>query len=265
VTETAAPTDLLHTHPELYAEYLPASGSEVVRFVQDAIDRFGGLSAKRILDVGCGLGREVAALAASGHRCEGLDASPEMISAARKAYPHLTFHLGDQRALPAHFQYDAVLSLGSALLHNKTLPDLRRTLRGFVRGLRPGGLLLVELRNGGHWLGASGQRDLTEEHHERVELSTGGQLDARLRYRLDLRRQLLLRSYDWWLPCGQHIEETLEQLLLLPGQLLDELATAGMTVLAAFSEPAAAEGQWSGAWPADDDLSGSRLHVVARR
>jgi SAM-dependent methyltransferase len=220
---------------------------------------------RRVLDVGCGLGRELAALSDLGYACEGLDASLEMITAARRAYPHLTFRLGDQRELAASQCYDLVLSLGSALLHNRTLPDLRRTLRGIAGCLRPGALLVVEIRNGGYWLSGPGQRDLTHEHREIRELSTGGRLGATVRYELDLRSQLLLRHYHWQLPDGSEVREVLEQLLLLPSQLLDELTAVGLVPLASFSEPAPAHGDWDSAvWPSQDQLCGPRLQAVAR-
>ncbi|HEX2300784.1 MAG TPA: class I SAM-dependent methyltransferase, partial [Pseudonocardiaceae bacterium] len=206
-----------------------------------------------------------AALSDLGYRCDGLDVSATMIGAARRRYPHLTFRLGDQRELAATEPYDVVLSLGSALLHNKTLPDLRRTLRGFTRCLRPGALLVIELRNGGYWLSGPGQRDLAQEHHEVRALSTGGLLGTTVRYELDLRRQLLLRQYRWELPDGSEVREMLAQLLLLPGHLLDELMAVGLVPLASFSEPAPAHGDWNPAvWPREDQLCDPRLQVVAR-
>src|SRR6202022_3303381 len=48
---------------------------------------------QRVLDLGCGTGRLLAALEPSVG--VGVDFSPAMIEEARRRYPHLEFHLGD--------------------------------------------------------------------------------------------------------------------------------------------------------------------------
>jgi SAM-dependent methyltransferase len=257
------PTDLLHTHPGLYAAYLPEAPG-ITAFVKTAIDHFNP-RASEVLDIGCGLGREIAALDAQGYRCVGLDASPAMAGAARQRYPHLNIELGDQRLLARTRVFDVVLSLGSALLHNKNLVDLRRTISGVASVLQPDGIVVVEARNGGYWLTGSGHRALATEHSDEAVVAPGKVLKASLRYRVDLRRQLLLRDYTWRLPDGTRVSETLEQLLLTPGHLLDEFQAAGLTPVSSFSEPAATDRFEVDGWPPDDELTGRRIHIVAVR
>src|SRR5256885_15515492 len=72
-----------------------------------------------ILDAGCGNGRHALRLADAGCRVVGLDRSPVLIGAARRAACAGTpprFVLGSYTALPfAPRTFDAVLWLGSAL------------------------------------------------------------------------------------------------------------------------------------------------------
>lgn len=53
----------------------------------------------RYLDIGCGSGNYTGALAATGLRIEGVDLSLEMLTKARKKYPHILFHQCDVRQL----------------------------------------------------------------------------------------------------------------------------------------------------------------------
>lgn len=54
---------------------------------------------ERILDLGCGTGHLTAQIAASGAHVTGVDRSPEMVAAARAAYPNLRFEIADARHL----------------------------------------------------------------------------------------------------------------------------------------------------------------------
>ncbi len=56
-------------------------------------------SNRRYLDVGCGSGNYTYALSTFGFEIEGVDSSFEMLSKARKKYPHLLFHSGDAMSL----------------------------------------------------------------------------------------------------------------------------------------------------------------------
>lgn len=95
-----------------------------------------------VLDVGCGLGRLTAKLAAGNREVIGLDLSPEMISRARQragAVPGATFLCGD--FLEQDFssrKFDCILT--SAFLHH--VPEDIAVPR-MVELLRPGGRLVI--------------------------------------------------------------------------------------------------------------------------
>lgn len=98
------------------------------------------LSGKRILDLGCGDGVLTKKLQQEGASVLGVDASPEMISAAQSSYPDLDFRVLDAHALPFESEFDVVFS--NAALHWMLDPD--RVLQGVSNALKPGGLFIAE-------------------------------------------------------------------------------------------------------------------------
>jgi trans-aconitate methyltransferase len=126
--------------PQLYA----ACASFVHRRAADLVPVLLPQPGERILDLGCGTGELTAAIAASGAEVVGLDASAEMLVAARQAFPGLRFELGDGQALAFRGEFDAVFS--NAALH--WMPRAAAVAEGVARALRPGGRFVAEL--GGH-------------------------------------------------------------------------------------------------------------------
>jgi len=88
------------------------------------------------LDVACGTGNYTAALAATGGRWHGLDASATMIAAARPKSALVSWHVADVTALPPGVPAVDGASCILALHH---FPDLPAALREVRRVLRPGG------------------------------------------------------------------------------------------------------------------------------
>ncbi|WP_255151387.1 class I SAM-dependent methyltransferase [Halorarius halobius] len=111
--------------------------------VVDLLDPAPG---ERILDVGCGTGHLTDRIAASGADVVGLDASPEMLEAARETYPDLRFVLGDARELPVSGPFDAAFS--NAALH--WIPEQDAVLESVASALRPGGRFVAELGGQGN-------------------------------------------------------------------------------------------------------------------
>jgi tellurite methyltransferase len=109
-------------------------------------------SARRVLDAGCGEGRNLVFLLRQGRECFGVDRAPGAIDdiralAARLA-PHLpptNFIAGELDALPWPDAYmDAIIC--SAVLHfSRDEAHFDRMLREMWRVLKPGGVFLARL------------------------------------------------------------------------------------------------------------------------
>jgi len=104
-----------------------------------------------VLDVGCGDGAHLRALAPHIDRGLGIDFSPRMIQSARRQTQHssLTFRVGDAERLASvpTASVDTVLCVG--VLEHLLRPA--RALQQMARVLKPSGRLVALTLNGAHW------------------------------------------------------------------------------------------------------------------
>jgi SAM-dependent methyltransferase len=135
-----------YDHPadvERYAAFSPGGLEVFERELVERCVRPGG----RILDVGCGAGREALDLARAGFRVLGLDVAPRMIEAARRRAEAeglaVELRVGSVTELTAPpGAFDAVFWAGS--YHHVPGQALRiETLRRIGRALAPDGVLLL--------------------------------------------------------------------------------------------------------------------------
>ena len=126
--------------PDLYGARAPY----VHRMAADLVDLLAPRAGERVLDLGCGAGELTSAIATAGATVVGVDASEEMIAAARRRAPELEFVVGDGQGLGYAAEFDAVFS--NAALH--WMPRADNVARGVARALRPGGRFVAEF--GGH-------------------------------------------------------------------------------------------------------------------
>jgi SAM-dependent methyltransferase len=99
---------------------------------------------ERILDLGCGDGVLSAEIAAAGAEVIGVDASAEMVAAARARGLDARVMAG--QALDFAETFDAVFS--NAALHWMKEPD--RVIAGVAQALRPGGRFVAEMGGEGN-------------------------------------------------------------------------------------------------------------------
>ncbi|MDI3385066.1 class I SAM-dependent methyltransferase [Streptomyces sp. B-S-A8] len=254
--------NLLTDNPELYEARFPDPDRLAGRWAEDTLRRYG--SGPRVLDLGCGTGRDAAHLHRAGRTVTGADLSDAMLSYARAQHPGPEYRRADLRqfALPGR-EFDAVVCLDSALLHCHTNAELDGFLAS-VRGcLTPGGLLVAELRNGAFFLGRT---ELLGAPRVDGFMWRGVAYESTTTLSVDRTAQLLRRTRVWTSDDGAApVEQRSAWRLLFPQELRHMLAGHGFEVLALHdgpgprSEPAWREGDAPGSVTDAD-----RLHLVAR-
>lgn len=96
-----------------------------------------------LADVACGTASHLAHLRAR-YAVRGLDASADMLAVARRKLPGISFEVADMAERAVEPPVWAILCLFSAIGYVHPEPRLRSAVSNFARGLRPGGVLIVE-------------------------------------------------------------------------------------------------------------------------
>ncbi|MGW1491210.1 class I SAM-dependent DNA methyltransferase [Streptomyces sp. NPDC002402] len=254
--------NLLTDNPALYEARFPDEARLAGRWAEDCLRRYG--AGPRVLDIGCGTGRDAAYLHRAGRAVVGADLSEAMLEHARAHHPGPEYVRADLRGFDlAARSFDAVVCLDSALLYCHTNDELDGFLASCRHCLAPGGLLVAEMRNGGFFLGRTELLDTASVN----ELSRQGvTYRSTTILRVDRAAQLLRRTRVWTADDGSPpVEQRSAWRLLFPQELRHLLAVHGFEVLALYdgpgprTEPPWREGDLPGA-TADAD----RLHLVAR-
>jgi len=127
---------------EIYAKYTED------KLVQFQLTRFESmLPGKKILDAGCGAGRDMMDFMADGFEVVGIDISEGLLKEAKKRVPNGKFKLGDFRKMTFRKStFDGVWAMAS--LFHLPKKDILTTLNEFNRVLKPRGILYVSVRRG---------------------------------------------------------------------------------------------------------------------
>ncbi|MDM7917516.1 MAG: methyltransferase domain-containing protein [Candidatus Eisenbacteria bacterium] len=125
-----------------------------IRTEIDALEpQLRALGIGTLLDAGCAVGGHSRELARRGFSVAGIDRSAAMIAEARKRTGRsklgIRFVQADltDAARIAGAPFDAILCLGNTIGSLRTEQERRAVLRSFCAGLRPGGLLVLQMRD----------------------------------------------------------------------------------------------------------------------
>jgi SAM-dependent methyltransferase len=142
------PEEVTRATYDRFADKWSATHEQPITFWQPELERFHRLLPKgKVIEIGTGSGRDAAELAKLGYDYTGVDNSPNLISAARQAYPKFNFL--EQSVYKLDFPADHFDGFWAAaiLLH---LPKkrVRAALRQIHRVLKKGGIGMISLRQG---------------------------------------------------------------------------------------------------------------------
>lgn len=134
--------------PYYHILYQSHDDTEAKLFIDNLLRVLSLRAGARILDLACGKGRHARYLAEKGFDVTGLDVSAANISYARHfEHEQLSFYLHDMR-LPFRINYfDAILNIFTSFGYFSTDRDHVNTLLNVSKGLKPGGLFVLDFFN----------------------------------------------------------------------------------------------------------------------
>lgn len=175
---------------EQYADF------SFLNLLQYELNRFIALMPKngKILDVGCGSGRDVQYFLDYDLQPIGIDASQELIKEAKKRVPDGIFEKMDMLDLKFEkLNFDGIWALDSiSYLEKKLIPKL---LKEFNKILKPNGILFISVRQG------EGEKLISHEKlgKEEILISFYSQLEIE-----DLLKQADFEILNSYIEDGEH-------------------------------------------------------------
>jgi ubiquinone/menaquinone biosynthesis C-methylase UbiE len=143
---SSALADTITTYEQTAEQYFNThSDIEEIKYCADYFLKH--LPGKKVLDLGCGPGRDAKYFTEQGLEVVGIDLSKNFLQLAIKNAPKATFMLHDLRNLPfKEASFDGIWSCASLLHLPKS--DVSSTLDNLYRFLKPKGILFVSLQIG---------------------------------------------------------------------------------------------------------------------
>ncbi|WP_345618627.1 class I SAM-dependent methyltransferase [Streptomyces ziwulingensis] len=261
-TPTGAGRNLLTDNPGLYEARFPDAGRLAGRWAEDCLRRHD--AGRRVLDMGCGTGRDAAHLHHAGRRVTGADLSEAMLTHARAHHPGPAYVRADLHRFDlGQGAFDAVVCLDSTLLYCHTDDQLDGFLSSCRRALTPGGLLIAEMRNGAYFLGRG---DLLDAPAADEFTWRGTVHRSTTTLTVDRTAQLLRRTRVWTTDDGAGpVEQRSAWRLLFPGEVRRLLAAHGFELLELHDGPGPrTEPPWHEGLLPGRTTDADRLHVLAR-
>lgn len=99
----------------------------------------------RVMDLGCGSGRDVMAFCDMGHDAAGLDASKELVELAKERL-EINASVGDMSTWKAGEPYDGIWCCASLIHLNDE--EKKRFFGNLERNLKPGGVIYISVKDG---------------------------------------------------------------------------------------------------------------------
>ncbi|NPD90620.1 MAG: class I SAM-dependent methyltransferase, partial [Asgard group archaeon] len=111
--------------------------------IKKLIDKYKSSTGNQLLDVACGTGSHIMHFV-DDFDCVGVDLNPEMLEFAKEKAPKAKFIEADMIHLELDQEFDVILCLFSSIGYVKTEENLRKTIAGFTKHLKKGGVVMIE-------------------------------------------------------------------------------------------------------------------------
>lgn len=254
----------LNENPDLYQAIYPYENKLMAKFVEHLLKRY--ISGNSVLDIGSGLGREVAYLTGKGYDVLGIDNCIEMIEFSKNKYKNESFYLADQRSFEFDKKFDAIFSVGSTFLYNFTDENILGTLNHFNKHLKREGIIYLDMRNPCFFMTPEGQSWISKDIIEETLLE-GQFFKIVTQYNINFKEQKLIRDYQYYINDVYMKEERLYHRLIFLQEIIHYLNCSGFQIIMIFDEPAPHIGIF------DDNqtfkykatLKGRRMQLVAKK
>ncbi|TVP42227.1 MAG: class I SAM-dependent methyltransferase [Gemmatimonadales bacterium] len=218
--------EYLHLYPHRDQEEADQAVALLLRELEDPRTGGCGGAGGRVLDLGCGAGRHLKALAEAGLRPVGMDLSLPLLREARRTAPGCLRVRGDMRHLPfEEGSFDLVTSFFTSFGYFEADSEDRKVLAEMDRVLGPGGRVFLDFLN------AERVRATLEPRDERI---VDGKRVVQLRRLVDGGRRVEKRIRIR----GKGVEEDfVERVRLYDAAELEALlGTVGLEVEARFGD-----------------------------
>ncbi|GBD37005.1 hypothetical protein HRbin36_02135 [bacterium HR36] len=179
-----------YSFPQYYECFFRQETAREVRFIQWAARHFALIPVEKVLELGCGGGRLLLALARHGYKCYGIDNNLQALEWLRQRARRRKLACGVIEADLADFtlpeRVDLAVCTFNTFRHLLSEQAARQHLRSVARAVRPGGLYILGL----HLL----PLDVAEDDEERWSVRWGR---LKLHARLQVLRMDRRRRWEW--------------------------------------------------------------------
>jgi SAM-dependent methyltransferase len=256
-------SSLLYSEPCLYDLAFPADTTGP--FCREACRRHLAAPPGSTLDIGCGTGRHLEAMAATIADCWGVDLLESNVAHVRATRPGLHVVQGDMRTVRLGRTFDLVTSLGNALSYALTDIELAATAATYAVHTRADGLLIVDALNARAYLDGGGFQERMEGRLE----APGFSATSVSTHALDRAARRLTRTRVWHIAGRPDVVGHAEYRLLEPDELCVLLTGAGFEVRGLYDNREFREssltGAAAGAGPDVGGMGGRKLYALAVR
>jgi SAM-dependent methyltransferase len=255
---------LLYSEPRLYDLVFPDVDGNIERMCREAFRRYLSAPPSSALDIGCGTGRHLAALAETTPECWGVDLLETNVAYARSTRPQLHIVQGDMRRARLGRVFDLVTSFGNALSYALTDADLADTIDTYAAHAHAGTLLILDVLNARSYVDGDG---FTERIEGRVDTPEFQAMSVSI-HSLDRPTRILRRRRVWQISGRPSVEDYAEYRLVYPDELARLLEATGFEGIELYDNREFRPSDLTGSISGESDVGGMRgrkLYAFARK